>query len=181
MTSIVHMYIANANSFQVYQYTASILSLFLLSTPSILVRSFHSRYLILTVFHRGAEPRCGDALWVGANQRPGELGSFSARSDHKLLHRVLRPAEGKAPRFHCGPNAELHPPQGPPAGHHLPGHRQCPAHLGHGEGHVCQSVYSGRWDDQYLNFTKYIYLSTVLKYRFVMQLYTSVPLHFRST
>ena len=35
-------------------------------------------------------------------------------------------------------------------------------------------------DDQYLNFNKYIYLSTVLKYTLFMQLYTSAPLHFRS-
>lgn len=94
---------------------------------------------------RGDEPNRGKSLWGGGNQHSSKLGPSSARDGRKLLHRILRPAQWQAPHLHCQPNAKLHAPQRPPTGYHLLGDRYCAAHLGQGEGHVCQSVYSGRW------------------------------------
>lgn len=93
---------------------------------------------------RGNEPSCSIDLSVRGNQRSSELGSSSAGDGHKLLHRVLRLAQGRAPHYHSGPNEKLHAPQRPPTRYHLLGHRYCPICLRHGESHVCQSVHSGR-------------------------------------
>lgn len=94
---------------------------------------------------RGGEPICSDSLWVWGNQRPGELGSSSARGGSELLHRVLGPAQRRAPHGHGGPDAELNPADRPPTRHHVPGHSDRSVRVGKEEVDVCQNVHSRGW------------------------------------
>ncbi|KAK6308102.1 hypothetical protein J4Q44_G00213730 [Coregonus suidteri] len=58
----------------------------------------------------------------GDQQCEGELGSSAAGVCPELPGGVLSPAGGEAPHSYCGPRAELHHADQPPARHPVPGH-----------------------------------------------------------